>query len=252
MPEWDKAFATLGNEDDVERFVSRACERLGAPLTLLTNGGFQAPLEHLPTDLCERLRYADLLDLKQIAFTYPSPGKCEFIHRTHPLVAILADYLSEIAMRGDDTSIIARAGTIFSKDVTEKTTVYLLRMRSRLRLRRADQTRDLLAEEALAIQLNDQEAKILNSEETLKIMQSTPSKNMGEAQRERELNNALDALKDSGNALEQLASNRADQLLTDHRRVRDAADARGSYDVKPQLPPDVIGVYTIIPDLGLL
>lgn len=252
MPEWDKAFATLGNEVDVQRFVSRACERLGAPLTQLTNGGFQVPLEHLPTDLCERLRYADLLDLKQIAFTYPSPGKCEFIHRTHPLVAILADYLSEIAMRGDDTSIIARAGTIFSKDVTEKHTVYLLRMRSRLRLRRADQTRDLLAEEALAIQLNDQEAKILKSEETLKIMQSTPSKNMGEAQRERELNNALDALKDSGNALEQLASSRADQLLTDHRRVRDAADARGSYDVKPQLPPDIIGVYTIIPDLGLL
>ncbi|OED38241.1 helicase SNF2 [Chromatiales bacterium (ex Bugula neritina AB1)] len=252
MEEWGKAFASLGSETDVERFVTRACERLGAPIQSLKKGGYQAPLEHFPEALRERLKYDDLLNLKHIDFSYPPKNKCAFIHRTHPLVSHLADYLTEIAMRGDDTSTIARAGTIFSKDVKEKQTVYLLRMRSRLRLRRSAESRDLLAEEALAITLKDNQAQLLNHKQTLAILQSAPSKNMSEEQRTRELGNALQALEASDGALNQLANNRADDLLGDHRRVRDAADARGSYDVNPQLPPDVIGVYTIIPDLGLL
>ena len=252
MPEWSKAFSTLGGEEDVKRFVSRACERLGAPIQPLKKGGYQAPLEHLPQAVRERLQYAGLIAHTHIDFTYPAAAKCTFVHRTHQLVALLADYLSEIAMRGDDTNIIARAGSIFSKDVEQKSTVYLLRMRSQLKLRRSEKSRDLLAEEALAVQLNGDKAHLLDREQTLKIMQSIPSKNMTEAQRGRELSDALQSLQNADNALTQLATDRSEDLLADHRRVRDAADARGSYEVKPQLPPDVIGIYTLVPDLDLL
>ena len=75
---------------------------------------------------------------------------------------------------------------------------------------------------------------------------------MNEAQRGRELSDALQNLQEADNALTQLATDRSEDLLADHRRVRDAADARGSYEVKPQLPPDVIGIYTLVPDLDLL
>ena len=154
-------------------------------------------------------------------------------------------------MSGEDTTTIARAGTIFSKAIENKTTVYLLRMRSRLRLKRGEHANDLLAEEALAVTLKDNKFTLLDRNKTIDIMQSEPSKNMNQTQRDRELNAALQALEKSDNALDKLANGRAESLLEDHRRVRDAAKAKGNYEVKPQLPPDVIGVYTLIPDLGL-
>ncbi|MEO5339210.1 MAG: hypothetical protein H7837_01640 [Magnetococcus sp. MYC-9] len=37
------------------------------------------------------------------------------------------------------------------------------------------------------------------------------------------------------------------ELLADHRRVRDASEARGSCEVKACLPVDVIGIYVLAP-----
>jgi hypothetical protein len=37
-------------------------------------------------------------------------------------------------------------------------------------------------------------------------------------------------------------------LLQDHRRVREAAEGRGSYQVTASLPVDVMGVYVLLPD----
>lgn len=48
--------------------------------------------------------------------------------------------------------------------------------------------------------------------------------------------------------LGQVARTRADQLLADHRRVRDAADARGSYAVRALEPVDVIGAWVLLPE----
>ena len=51
---------------------------------------------------------------------------------------------------------------------------------------------------------------------------------------------------DSG--LEALATERAAALLTLHRQLRDESRIKGlKYDVRPQLPVDVIGVYVLLP-----
>lgn len=44
------------------------------------------------------------------------------------------------------------------------------------------------------------------------------------------------------------AVERAQALLADHRRVREAARDVGQYSVSPCLPVDVIGVYVLLPD----
>ena len=44
------------------------------------------------------------------------------------------------------------------------------------------------------------------------------------------------------------AETRGQQLLEAHRRVRAAARMKGiQYAVQPQLPPDVLGVYVLLP-----
>ena len=254
MPEWDKAFGVLGTEKDVERFVVQACGRLGAPLQKLKGGGYHVPLAHLPREIRERLAASELLDLRKIDFCYPVsvPG-AEFIHRTHPLVSHLADFIAERAMSGEQNDLVARAGAIFTREVTRKTFVVLLRLRSRLVIKRAQQSREMLAEEALALAIEGtSDPNPLQKEEALALMQARVSKNMEPQRRTRELEAVLDRLDDLQEVFAELADQRAGELLADHRRVRDAADARGEYRVYPQLPVDIMGVYVLVPDVALI
>ncbi len=252
MPEWKKAYAVLGTEADVERFVVTACERLEAPLAKKPGGGWHAPLQHLPPELKERLAADDLLDLRLIDFHYPSAAGAVFIHRTHPLVSHLADYLAEQALGGEQPELVARAGAIFTPEVARRSVVWLLRLRSRLSLRRGEQRRDMLAEEALAVVTEANEPpRLLSPQETLGLMQAEVSRNMPAERRTREIEAALSALDTLGSQFDALAQRRAEQVLADHRRVREAAQARGEYRVQPQLPADVMGVYVLVPDREL-
>ncbi|MEW8056773.1 MAG: helicase-related protein [Candidatus Thiodiazotropha sp.] len=252
MPEWEKAFAVLGTEEDVQRFVIRACERLGAPLAPLRSGGFRAPLSHLPREVKERLEISGLINLKKLDFSYPTVRGAEFIHRTHPLVGHLADFIAEKAMSGEDTDLVARAGTIYTQGVSSKTVIYLLRLRSRLTIRRARHSRELLAEEALALAIEGNSSpRILPKAEALQLMQASVSKNMPMDRRNRELQSAIDGIEKLPDIFASLAESRSRELLADHRRIREAADARGEYQVKPQLPLDVMGVYVLVPDTAL-
>ncbi|HXF08049.1 MAG TPA: hypothetical protein VNK45_05950, partial [Candidatus Acidoferrales bacterium] len=67
------------------------------------------------------------------------------------------------------------------------------------------------------------------------------------AARERFIAAALAALPEHAAALQALAHERAQALLADHRRVRDAARARGDYQVRALLPLDVIATYVLLP-----
>jgi len=51
--------------------------------------------------------------------------------------------------------------------------------------------------------------------------------------------------------LDQMAERHGQKLLDAHRRVRIASRARGiRYDVQPQLPPDLLGIYIFLPARG--
>ena len=252
LPEWEKAYAVLGTEADVERFVVTACEHLEAPLVKKPGGSWHVPLQHLPVELKKRLAADELLDLRLIDFHYPSVAGAMFIHRTHPLVSHLADYLAEQALGGGQPELVARAGAIFTPEVARRSVLWLLRLRSRLSLRRSDKRRDMLAEEALAVVTEaDEPPRLLGPQETLRLMQAEVSRNMPHKRRSREIEAALSALDNLGRQIDALVWQRAEQVLADHRRVREAARARGEYRVQPQLPPDVMGIYVLVPDQEL-
>jgi len=205
--------------------------------------------------LKERLEVSGLLTIKTIDFQYPTRGRAAFVHRTHPIVSQLADYLAELAMAGDDTELIARAGAVYTGEVSTRTTIYLLRLRNRLTIRRhqRDEPRELLAEEALAVAVTRQSPpRLLDKAEVLQLMQLPVSKNMAVEARNRELDRAIEALGELEDAFAAIAQQRAQAVLADHRRTREAADARGTYAVQPQLPVDVMGVYVLVPDAAAL
>jgi superfamily II DNA or RNA helicase len=251
LPEWRKSAAVLGGEADVGRFVSRAVAKLGAPLEAV-RGHFKLLTEHLPQAIRERLSAEGIDGTLRIDFHQPVAQGALFIHRTHPLVAVLADTLLERALDttngpGDDGAI-ARAGAAFVGNVQLKTTVLLLRMRHQLSVTHGNQARLILCEESVAVaSAGGAPFELLAADQARDLLGTEATRNMPPPVRDRQLQTALGGLLEWQPQLEVIAKARAQELLQDHRRVREAADAKGTYQVTASLPVDVMGVYVLVP-----
>ena len=252
LPEWRKSAAVLGGEADVERFISRAATQLGAPLQPVKQH-FKLLTEHLPLPVQERMAAEGLAGTLRIDFHQPAAQGTTFIHRTHPLVSVLADTLLEQALdaspAADDSTAVARAGVAFVGAVTLKTTVLLLRIRHQLTVTHGTQSRLLMCEEAIAVAASGSDPFTEQTpDQTRALLGTEATRNLPAALRDRQLQSALDALAGWQPQLEAIAKARAQALLQDHRRVREAAEGRGSYQVTASLPVDVMGVYVLLPD----
>lgn len=252
LPEWRKSAAVLGGEAEVERFVSRAAAQLGAPLQPVKQH-FKLLTEHLPPAVRERLAAEGLTNTLRIDFHQPAAQGANFVHRTHPLVSVLADTLLEQALDDASTTAddaaVARAGAAFVRGVSLKTTVLLLRIRHQLTVTHGSQTRLLMCEEAVAVAASGSESFAeLSPDMTRQLLGTEATRNMPAPLRDRQLQTARDALLGWQPQLETMAKARAQALLADHRRVREAAEGRGSYQVTASLPVDVMGLYVLLPD----
>ncbi|MCK9687347.1 helicase-related protein [Scleromatobacter humisilvae] len=252
LPEWRKSATVLGGDAEVERFVSRAAAQLGAPLQPIKRH-FKLMTEHMPSSVRERLAAEGLSNTLRIDFHQPAAQGATFIHRTHPLVSVLADTLLEQALDDGvataDDAAVARAGVAFVQGVALKTTVLLLRIRHQLTFTHGSQTRLLMCEEAVAVAAAGAEPFTeLSPDMTRQLLGSEATRNMPAPLRDRQLQTALDALPECQPQLEAIANARAQALLADHRRVREAAEGRGSYQVTASLPVDVMGLYVLLPD----
>jgi hypothetical protein len=247
LPEWRRQLDLIGDGAAIARFVQNACARLNSPLEPSRQAWRFLP-RHLPDALRERLAQEDLDRDVLIDFHYPSDPRAHFIHRTHPLVAILADHLLEGALQ-DTAPLAARCAATVTADVTVVTTIFLLRLRHQLSAQKRAVTRTLMAEETVAIALEGRtDPRWIDDARLLRLMEVKPSGNLGPEAATREITHALTLLRASTGRLEKLAQQRAEELLQDHRRVREAADDQGRYTVTPSLPVDVIGVYVLLPD----
>lgn len=247
LPEWRRQLDLIGDEAAIERFVRNACQRLDSPLEPSRQAWRFLP-RNLPASLRERLAQEDLSSDIAIDFRYPPQARARFVHRTHPLVSLLADHLLEGALQGS-SSLAARCAVTATADVSVVTTLFLLRLRHQLTSLRRGVTRHLMAEETIALAVEGRtNPRWLDDQQVPRLLGVQPSGNPSEATIAREIRQALELLRGSRERLESLAHRRADALLGDHRRVRQAARDVGTYTVTPSVPVDVIGVYVLLPD----
>jgi superfamily II DNA or RNA helicase len=255
LPEWQKAVEVLGGEGDVQRFVSGAAQRLGASLEE-SKGIYKFPVSHLNLQLQERLEAQGIKTSKplRLVFSNRAASRATHVHRTHPLVATLAEHIAERALAEDTPDLAARSTAIFTKQVHLKTTIYLLRLRSQIMVRRKDKDSILLSEECVSISVTgaDKSVQLLSESEVRKIMSAEVTRNMDYALRIKHIQTSIEKALELEDELNEIAKTRANELLLDHRRVREASEGKGvRYSVEPCLPADIIGIYVLIPDKDL-
>ena len=240
LPEWHKQQQALGTQADVQRFLQSACVRLGSPLEI---GRKQTALflpQHLPEALRQRLADEGIDKPQLIDFSE--------LHRSHPLVGLLAQHLLEDAL-GGERPLAARCAATLTNDVEVVTTLYLLRLRHQLSYVRRREPFQMMAEETVALAVQGRNApQWLADDGVSRLLECTPSGNLPPEAAQREIRTALDFLAAHPQQLQAVVQQRADALLADHQRVREATRDVGQYSVSPCLPVDVMGVYVLLPD----
>jgi len=106
-----------------------------------------------------------------------------------------------------------------------------------------------MAEEAVAVGLRGRSSpRFLADADVEGLLDAHPSGNLGRDVMVRELEESIAWFERSREVFEKLAAERAEVLLADHRRVRDAAGDTGQYSCSPCLPVDLIGIYVLLPE----
>jgi hypothetical protein len=216
--------------------------------------GFKTPLTALPADVKERLEAEGLLGTMLLDFDYPPAPRCRPVQRSHPLVSILAETLLERTLGANghdlavDPGVLGRIGCWVAGGVHSLTWVALIRLRHQLITQRGARHNTMLVEEATAIAWRGA-GNPLEGAEALSLLQPAPLSDPPPHVRDRFVAQALQQLAEKAPDLNAYAERRAQALLADHRRVREASDARGSYTVKALHPVDVIGLFVLLPQV---
>lgn len=246
-PEWEKVRTLLGSPADARVFIERAMSRFGVPLeprkTLLV-----AHVHALEAGLKERLTQRGLSGSVRLAMVEPAPSGTALLTRTHPLTATLAEALVEASLDPEALSGlgIGRVGAWPTSAVQQMTRVALLRIRFKLTVH-ARKERLLLAEEAALVAL--QGGKIVASGEAARALLNTPAtSDLASSARDRFIGKSkedLPSLLDG--PLADFVKTRAEELMQDHARLRAAAGSASRVTVEAVLPPDVIGLFVLMP-----
>lgn len=246
-PEWEKVRTLLGSPDDAKIFVERAMSRFGVPLEA-RKSVLVAHVHALEAGLRDRLNQRNLTGSVRLAMVEPAPSGTALLTRTHPLTATLAEALVEASLDPEALSGlgVGRVGAWPTTAVEQMTRVALLRIRFKLTVH-ARKERLLLAEEAALVAM--QGRKIVASGEAARALLNMPAAaDLATSARDRFISKAQEDLPGLlAGPLAEFVRSRADELMGDHARLRTAAGSASRVTVEAVLPPDVIGLFVLMP-----
>ena len=236
----------LGNGFTVERFLRRVLPLFQCNIRKIKKG-FEIEALNLQSDLKPFLNSKGKV---KVAFDFPVPQGYQFIGRTHALVENLSLKILEAAFSPQKELPISRAAAFRSKNVKKRTTLYLLRIRNVI----ADQSgrKELVAEEMKLWGFTelpetiDENTQFLDNPALLDEI--VPTGQLREEVKQSQLMYALEDYTKLFEQLNKLAGDQAAKMVKGHEQFRKAIEGDKYKVVEPVLPPDVLGIYVILPE----
>jgi len=237
----------VGNPIAVKQFVIDAVTNLGGQIIPKKNG-YRLYTTNLDPVFKSLFDYKDEI---LISFESPTPEGFHYIGRNHIFVEQLCHYiLNKSLIKNGHKIIAARGAVIPSNSVNTKTTIIQMRVRNII----SDKTdgKQLVAEEMLlwGYQDNIREQKfILHDECKTLLADLVPSSDYGRPRQESIFNLEIKSIQEAQNVFTQIVRERSQNLIDAHERFRKLVGGSKYQIVEPVLPPDVLGIYLIMPQL---
>ncbi|MEQ9186977.1 MAG: helicase-related protein [Cryomorphaceae bacterium] len=236
----------IGDLTTVEQFVVQSLKYLGASCEK-DKLGFVLDVINLPQHLKGQFKTKN--DKVSISFESPTPKGYRYIGRNHLFVEQLCQFMLSLAFDGHpDHGKLARVAEIQTDDVSTKTTLIMFRVRNVIK--EVKSSREVISEEMYLWGYRGvgENIETLDYNEGKKLLMSASSiiqlpDERQKADIERELKH-FDTLKPR---FVEVATKRADDLVEAHGRFKDLVGGRRYEKATPVLPPDVMGVYILMP-----
>jgi len=264
--------AVLGDPDAVREFVLNAAQRVGIavradkrdPRVFCIDVSDPAvmPLPYAVRHELPQIRDGEW----RISFVSPTPEGAEYVGRNHRFVSTLARYLLEDALTRGKDAVASRCGAIRTRAVDIMTALLLLRVRY---LVEVPQREPLISEEVRVMGWRYSrsphgaaEDAWLSDDQALHLLAAArPDANIPAGEKRELVRAALEEIGDwsasdggwgAGSwvqkAIRRKIDLRAKELEESHKRVRKAVRLRvREMKVKPQLPPDLLGILILQP-----
>lgn len=238
---------SVGYGSDIERFFIDVLRSYGASIS--GEKVYSIDVSGIPQGLKEILEL-DCAKFK-VKFSLPVADDVIYISRTHPLIENLANYVLSTALdKLSDKKTAHRCGVIRTSSIEKRTTLLLVRLRYHIVMNKQGQEKPLLAEDVMLAGFtgSPHSPVWLSVEETEKLLSLKPSSNINPDQAKDFIQKVIDGRDALLPFLETQINTRATELLEEHKSVRSAAGIKGiRYNIKPNLPADILGIYVYLP-----
>lgn len=241
----DEVNEAIGDMHTVAGFVSNAVSYLGGKC--VSNGsGFILEPQNLPLHI--KNLFAGRNSVK-ISFDSPTPKGYQYIGRNHRFVEQLCRFLLSIAFESHpEYGRLARVSEIQTDMVPTKTTLVMFRVRNVIK--EVASTRESVAEEMYLWGYRNQNGKseTLDYKEAKTLLNNAKVlSNLSAERQEADIALELARFEQIKPQFMQLAEERAENLVAAHSRFKELIGGRRYEKATPVLPPDVMGVYILLP-----
>lgn len=235
----------IGDVETVEHFVIQSLEHLGVSHTKEEHG-YRFQTANLPAHLKNHFQSEDLV---RISFESPTPRGYRYVGRNHLFVEQLCHFMLALAFDGHDKYAgMARVAAIQTDAVQVRTTLVMFRVRNVIKEVATKQ--EVISEEMYLWGYRGigEQLETLNYTEGKDLLMKARSLVQISEERQksdllRELSN-FDSLKEK---FIEVATDRAEKLVEAHGRFKELVGGRRYEKATPVLPPDVMGVYILMP-----
>ena len=237
----------IGDIESVEEFIVRSISYLGASFKKERHGYIIQP-QNLPYHL--KAHFGQNQSVK-ISFESPTPKGYRYIGRNHLFVEQLCHFMLSLAFEGHpeyDSNKMARVAEIQTDAVQSRTTLVMFRVRNVIK--EVASSNEVISEEMYlwAYQgLGDQITTLDFSEAKELLMNAKSLRQLPVERQKADLERELKHFDEMKSRFQKLAIERAENLVEAHGRFKDLVGGRRYEKATPVLPPDVMGVYILMP-----
>jgi len=237
----------VGDTKTVSQFVIDSILNLGGQISRYKNG------YRLYTTNLDPI-FKSIFDFKDdvlLSFDSPTPEGFLYIGRNHIFVEQICHYiLNKSLSRNGHKVIAARASVIPSKSINTKTTI--IQMRVRNIISNNSDGMQIVSEEMIlwGYENNIEDKKFILHEDCKKLLaEIVPSSDYERPRQESIFSRELESIKTANRVLTDITRERSQILIEAHERFRKLIGGSKYQVVEPVLPPDVLGIYIIMPQL---
>lgn len=235
----------IGDVATLEAFVLSAVKLLGARIEKV-KGGYLFHKQNMDSWLVQTLGKGDKIHL---SFESPTPQGFRYIGRNHRFVEQLCHRIIANSLDNEKTVQKAARAAVFRTDAVNTQTT-LIQFRVRNVIREVAKQHEMVTEE-MFLWGYEQTVEGINSLKMDKCKQLLHTSSALDISRERQqiiFQKELQHFEELHPEFIEVVTKRAEELVEAHTRFAKYLGAKRYEAVTPVLPPDILGVYVLIPN----